>query len=455
MEERPVQAQVEPGYLRPLIPDTAPEDSDSWESIKGDIERVIMPGVTHWQHPNFFAYFPANASFPAMVADMLSGAINCIGFSWVCSPACTELETVMMDWLAKILKLPDVFLSSGKGGGVIQGTASEAVIVCILAARDRALRRLQAEDESKSKGELTSKLVAYMSDQTHSSVQKGCMIAGVQFRALVTGDYLTVTPAILQAALDEDRAKGLIPFFLCSTVGTTAACAMDDIPSIGPMANENNLWLHVDAAYAGSACVCPEYRPMINGVEFADSFNFNLHKWLLVNFDCSVLWVRNRSDLLDALSITPEYLRNRASESGLVTDYKDWQLPLGRRFRSLKIWFMLRAYGVKGLQNHIRNHIHLASLFEELVRSDDRFEVVFPRKLSLVCFRLKGSNDLNAALNAAIEGSHSIFIIHAKMHDQYILRFVPVSEFCEERHIHAAWNIIVEHATKVLAEHKE
>ncbi|XP_030652513.1 aromatic-L-amino-acid decarboxylase isoform X17 [Nomascus leucogenys] len=279
IEGRQVYPDVEPGYLRPLIPAAAPEEPDTFEDIINDVEKIIMPGVTHWHSPYFFAYFPTASSYPAMLADMLCGAIGCIGFSWAASPACTELETVMMDWLGKMLELPKSFLAekAGEGGGVIQGSASEATLVALLAARTKVIHRLQAASPELTQAAIMEKLVAYSSDQAIQVV---------------------------------------------ATLGTTTCCSFDNLLEVGPICNKEDMWLHVDAAYAGSAFICPEFRHLLNGVEFADSFNFNPHKWLLVNFDCSAMWVKKRTDLTGAFRLDPTYLKHSHQDSGLITDYR-------------------------------------------------------------------------------------------------------------------------------------
>uniref|UniRef100_A0A8C7BJQ1 Aromatic-L-amino-acid decarboxylase n=1 Tax=Neovison vison TaxID=452646 RepID=A0A8C7BJQ1_NEOVI len=292
IEGRQVYPDVEPGYLRPLIPTSAPEEPDTFEDILNDVEKIIMPGVTHWHSPYFFAYFPTANSYPALLADILCGAIGCIGFSWAASPACTELETVMMDWLGKMLKLPEAFLAGqvGEGGGVIQGSASEATLMALLAARTKVVRRLQAASPGLTQGAIMEKLVAYSSDQAHSSVERAGLIGGVKLKAIPSDGKFAMRASALQEVLEKDKAEGLIPFFLVATLGTTSCCSFDNLLEVGPICNEENMWLHIDAAYAGSSFICPEFRHLLNGVEFADSFNFNPHKWLLVNFDCSAMW---------------------------------------------------------------------------------------------------------------------------------------------------------------------
>ncbi|KAI5680036.1 hypothetical protein M9H77_01263 [Catharanthus roseus] len=454
IESFPVLSQVQPGYLRELLPESAPPHPDTLQDVLNDVQSKLLPGVTHWQSPNYFAYFPSNSSIAGFLGEMLSAGINMVGFSWIASPAATELEMLVLDWLAKALNLPDDFLSTGQGGGVIQGTASEAVLVALLAARDKVLRRIGKE--------ALGNLVVYCSDQTHSAIQKACQIAGIHSkncRALKTdscNDY-ALSPESLDEAIKQDLTIGLIPFFLCATVGSTSSTAVDPLRALGKIAKSNGIWLHVDAAYAGSACVCPEFRIYIDGVEEADSFNMNAHKWFLTNFDCSALWVKDRSAVIHSLSTNPEYLKNNASERNLVVDYKDWQIPLGRRFRSLKLWFVLRLYGLENLQAYIRNHVKLAKYFEDLVAQDSRFEIAVPRKFSLVCFRLLPpqsnehcANKLNHDLLDAVNSTGKVFISHTVLSDKYTLRFAVGAPLTEERHIVAAWKILQDEATTLL-----
>lgn len=306
--------------------------------------------MTHWHSPHFHAYFPTGNSYPAILADILSASLACIGFTWKASPACTELEMVMMDWLAKMIALPDHFLfsSKGKGGGVIQGTASEATLVALLAARNRF--------ESHTEHIDTSKLVAYCSEQAHSSVERAALLGDVTIHLVKPkDDSLSLDGESLLDAIKQDEMKGLYPFFIVATLGTTSTCAFDNLSEIASIATDKNLWLHVDAAYAGSSFICPEFRDKMAGIEFVDSFNMNPHKWLLVNFDCSTLWLKDASYVVDAFNVNPVYLQHEMQ--GKVPDYRHWQIPLGRRFRSLKMWFVFRTYGVKGLRQHIRKVI--------------------------------------------------------------------------------------------------
>ncbi|XP_012085210.1 phenylacetaldehyde synthase isoform X1 [Jatropha curcas] len=454
IENFPVLSQVEPGYLRKVLPESAPNRPGSLQNILDDVQAKILPGVTHWQSPNYFAYYPSNSSVAGFLGEMLSAGINMVGFSWITSPAATELEMIVLDWLGKMLKLPEYFFSTGQGGGVIQGTASEALLVVMLAARDKVLRRVGKD--------ALGKLVVYGSDQTHSSLQKACQIAGVHpenCRLLKTDSSTNyaLAPDLLYEAISNDISIGLIPFFLCATVGTTSSTAVDPLLALGKIAENNGMWLHVDAAYAGSACICPEYRRYIDGVEKADSFNMNAHKWFLTNFDCSALWVKDRNALIQSLSTNPEFLKNNLSEANKVVDYKDWQIPLGRRFRSLKLWMVLQLYGVENLQCYIRNHINLAKYFEGLVAEDTRFEIVAPRTFSLVCFRLlpprnneDRGNKLNHELLDAVNSTGRTFISHTVLSGKYTLRFAVGAPLTEERHVTAAWKVLQEKASALL-----
>ncbi|KAM6935289.1 aromatic-L-amino-acid decarboxylase [Lycodopsis pacificus] len=452
IEQRPVYPDVEPGYLRSLIPSEAPLEPENYDDIIKDVERVIMPGVTHWHSPNFFAYFPAASSYPAMLADMLCGAIGCIGFSWAASPACTELETVMLDWLGKMLKLPEHFIAGtdGHGGGVIQGTASEATLMSLLAARCKAIRRVQATNPETSEAEIMSKLVAYTSDQAHSSVERASLIGGTLMRKVPTDNAYAAGGGMLKKMLEEDKAAGLIPFYFCATLGTTSSCAFDHITELGPICNEENMWMHIDAAYAGSAFICPEFRPLLNGIEFADSFNFNPHKWLLINFDCSTMWLKKREDIIGAFKMEPLYLKHENQESGLITDYRHWQIPLGRRFRSLKMWFVFRMYGLQGLQAHIRKHVLLAKEFESLVRADKRFDICAEVVMALVCFRLKGSNELNQLLLKRITNSREIHLVPCQLSGLFVIRLALCSPSTDSCHIQHAWQHIVQLSSELL-----
>ena len=451
VESFPVLSQVKPGEIRAALPPKPPARGEPFDALLKDVEQLILPGVTHWQSPNFFAYFPCNASGPGILGDLLSSGLGVQGMLWSTSPACTELEIHVMDWLVGMLGLPEKFLSSGTGGGVIQDTASSAALCALLAARERATNYV-----SNKKG-CDGRLVAYVSTQTHSSLQKAAMIAGIgvdNLRAIEVDQNLAMRPDALARRIKADKQAGLTPFFVCATVGTTSSNAMDPIAAIGEVCRPHNLWLHVDAAMSGTAMLCPEFRPLQNGVELADSYNFNPHKWMFTNFDCNCFWVADRKALIQTLSILPEYLRNQATESGAVIDYRDWHIQLGRRFRSLKLWFVIRHYGVEGLQHHIRQHVQLAQQFAKWVRSDDRFELAAPAPLNLVCFRHKAGDAANQTIMDRLNKSGDLFLTHTKLHGKLTLRLCVGQTNTQQRHVENAWKRIQEEADSIASPSK-
>lgn len=410
-----------------------------------------MPNITHWQSPNFFAFFSSNSTFPAILGDLLSTGLGVNGFLWATSPACTELEIVVMDWLGKLCGLPKCFLYSESkvGGGVIQGTASEVMLVNLVAGRNRVLKRLNLTQDATA----ASRCVVYISTQTHSGAKKATMIAGIHESHVRILDVDPVTlalkPETLEKAILEDLANGLIPCYFMSTVGTTSTTAHDDLGPLGQICTKHGVWMHVDAAYAGAAMVCPEFRHFIDGIEHADSFNFNPHKWLLTNFDCSASWVKDRQAIIDALSITPEYLRNKATDAGAM-DLRDMQIPLGRRFRSLKLWFVMRSFGQRKIQEFIRNHVKLAQDFEAWVREDARFEIAFPRMLALITFRLKAGNDATKRLYEHINAQGEFYISHSVVNGTFIIRINVGTVATAEKHCRALWKALQD-ATTTLA----
>lgn len=454
IENYPVQSQVKPGYLLTKLPDTAPYCPESLEDVLKDVTDSIIPGLTHWQSPNFFAYFQTNASTAGFVGEMLCSGLNVVGFSWIASPAATELESIVMDWMGKMLKLPSTFLFSGNGGGVLHGSTCEAIVCTLVAARDRTLRNIGAEN--------IAKLVVYASDQTHSALFKGVKLVGIpssNFRCLSTSfsSEFSLSPQSLEDAIENDIKAGYVPLFLCATVGTTACGAVDPVMDLGKIARKYNLWFHIDAAYAGSACICPEFRHHLDGIELADSLSMNTHKWLLTNMDCCCLWVQQPRLLIESLSSNPEYLKNNASESNAVVDYKDWQIALSRRFRALKLWIVIRRHGLANLMLHIRSHVNLAKRFESLVAKDSRFEVVVPRRFSLVCFRLKHNDackasELNRKLLAAVNESGRAFMTHSVVGGLFIIRCAVGSTLIEERHVDDLWKLIQEKAADLVEE---
>jgi aromatic-L-amino-acid decarboxylase len=439
--EYPVLSKVHPGEISKQLPGKPPLSGEDFGKMMEDIDRIIMPGITHWQSPRFFAFFPANASFPSILGDLLSSGLGVQGMLWATSPAATELETCVMEWLAGMLGLPPVFRITSGGGGVIQDTASSAALTAVVAAREKATGFL-----SNNMG-VTEKMTAYISTQTHSSVEKAIRIAGTGYenlRITETNGNFSMQPGLLRERIRKDRENGFLPFFVCATIGTTSSNGMDPIRAIGEICKQENVWLHVDAAMAGTALICPEYRHLADGLELADSFCFNPHKWMFTNFDCDCFWVTDRKHLVNTFSILPEYLRNQASESGEVFDYRDWHIQLGRRFRSLKLWFVIRHYGVEGLQHHIRNHVALARKFADWVRRSDKFELIAEPPLNLVCFRYKGSDEDNLALMNRINRDGKIYFSHTRLNGQIVLRLcVAQTHTCEE-HVSEAWRIINE-----------
>jgi len=446
IESFPVLSQAKPGQIRASLPAAAPVKGENFEAILGDIKKLILPGVTHWQSPNFFAYFPSNSSAPAILGDLLSSGLGVQGMLWATSPACTELETHVLDWLVGMLDLPTKFLSSSTGGGVIQDTASSASLCALLAARERATNYT-----SNQRG-CEGKLVAYTSSQAHSSLEKAAMIAGIgrdNLRLVDVDNNFALRADLLEETIAADRRAGLVPFFVCASVGTTSSNAIDPVAEIGRICQKNNLWLHVDAAMSGTAALCPEFRHIHDGLELADSYTFNPHKWMFTTFDCNCFYVADRKALIQALSILPEYLRNQATESGAVIDYRDWQIPLGRRFRALKLWFVIRHYGIEGLRYHVRQHVELAQQFAGWVRNDTRFELAAPAPLNLVCFRHKGGDAVNQTIMDSLNHSGDLYLTHTKLNGELTLRLCVGQTRTELRHVQRAWDRIQEEAGKV------
>ncbi|MGC8723628.1 MAG: pyridoxal-dependent decarboxylase [Acidobacteriota bacterium] len=446
VESLPVLSRVRPGEVRSLLPPDPPGHGEPFEAVLADVERVILPGITHWQSPNFFAFFPANASGPSILGELLSAGLGVQGMLWATSPACTELETHVLDWMAQMTDLPAAFRSTGSGGGVIQDSASGAALCAVVAARERATG--SSSNERGCDGRLT----AYASTQAHSSIEKAVKLAGLgraNLRLVEVDEHFAMRPEALEAAIAQDAAAGLTPCFAAATVGTTSSNGMDPLPAIGEICKRHGLWLHVDGAMAGTAALCPEFRPLFRGLELADSYCFNPHKWMFTNFDCDCFYVADRRALITALSILPEYLRNAATESGAVIDYRDWQVSLGRRFRALKLWFVIRHYGVEGLRFHVRRHVDLAQEFAGWVREDRRFELAVEPPLNLVCFRHRGGDALNQALLDEVNGSGALYLTHTKLEGKLTLRMSIGQTHTERRHVEAAWAKIGEAAEKV------
>ena len=447
IEKYPVKSQVSPGDIRSSLKKNPPKYGESMETILKDIDRVIMPGITHWQSPMFFGYFPTNTSGPSILADLISSGLGVNGMLWETSPSCTELETQVLDWLADMLNLPNDFKSINKGGGVIQDTASSASLCAMIAARERKNR-----GKSNLFG-LKDNLIVYISSETHSSIEKAAMISGIgskNVRCIEADDGFSMDVSSLKKQIKKDIGDGHIPFFVCATIGTTSSTGIDSVKEIGRICAQYDLWMHIDAAMAGTASLCPEYQYIQEGINYANSYLFNPHKWMLTNFDCSCLFIKNREALTSALEILPEYLKTESSKKDKVTDYRDWQIPLGRRFRALKLWSVIRYYGTSGLQNYIRNHIELAQYFFRCVKNDNRFEIMAPAPLNLVCFRAKGDDELNQELLKYINDSGKILMTHTKLKNSFTLRFCVGQTHTNMSHIKRAWDLITDGLDKVI-----
>ena len=435
IEQRPVLGRIEPGDVRGQLPAHPPTEPEPLADVLADVQRVILPGIVQWQHPAFYGYFPSNVALPSVLGDLLSSGLGVNGMSWVTSPAVTEVETLMMDWMAELLGLPERFLSSSPtGGGVIQGSASEATLVAVLSARHRA-------------GAPAASQVAYATAQAHSSIDKDVRIAALGHLRVVPHDssYAMRAPALAEM-IAEDRAAGLTPSFVCTTHGTTSSLAFDPTPAIADVCADEGVWLHVDAAMSGIAALCPEHRWVNAGLDRADSYVTDAHKWMGVGFDASLYWTADRAALLGALSILPEYLRSKAAESGAI-DYRDWQIPLGRRFRALKLWFVLRLEGVLAVQEMIRDHVGLTQDLASWVYDDERFEVLAPHPLNLLCLAVRDddverANARTEALIDAANASGEALFTRTLLDGRTVLRFSIGGRNTERRHVAASWALL-------------
>lgn len=504
IKDRKVTSAVEPGYLKKLVPSNPPQDGEKWPDIMKDIKEKIMPGITHWQHPNFHAYFPAGNSYPSLLGDMLSSGLGINGFSWATSPACTELETIIMNWIGCMSGLPQSLLPfkqkespklisnnnnnnseaeenvnvitqdqnnnlndttqiedalceySTNSGGVLLGSASECVLVSMLSARYKSIEHYKMTRNSEEDDSIIlSKMVAYTSKIAHSCIKKAAMICMVKIRFLPYDQEYSLRGDTVKKAFDEDIKNGLIPFYVAGTFGTTCCCSFDRVDEIGQICQNYNVYLHVDAAYAGNSLICEEFRYLMPGIQYVDSLNYNPNKWMLVNFDCSCLWVKNNKYVINALSVDPVYLRHK--DMGRTIDYRNWGISLSRRFKALKLWFTIRSYGVKGLQNYIRNHVSLAKEFEKCILSDNRFELFNKVTLGLVCFSLKGQ-DLTEAntlshnlLEKVLEELHMTKDI---ISNKYMIRFCVNSQNASINDILYAWGIIKRAADEVILDYQ-
>jgi aromatic-L-amino-acid decarboxylase len=434
VEDLRIVPEIEPGDIRERMPDHAPEHPEPFEQVLEDLDRVVMDGLTHWQSPGWFAYFPANASFPSILGELAAAGLGQQGMLWSTSPASTEVESQVLDWLVDLLGLPATWRTTDRGGGVIQMSASDATHTALVVSRHVASQRAALD-----------KLVVYTSRQAHSSIEKGARVAGFQHLRLIdVDDSYAMVPGVLEEAMKADVHDGLVPAFVGSAVGTTGTTAIDPIRDLAAIAQRFDAWHHVDAAYAGSAMICPEFRHLQDGVELVDSYTFNPHKWMFTNFDCNVFYVSDRGPLIETLSILPPYLKNKASESGQVIDYRDWHVPLGRRFRALKLWFVLRSYGAEGIRHHIREHVRLARDLEARLVEDDRFELVAPTPLALVSFRHVEGDQATDSLASAINASGHSYVTPSKLGDVSFIRVSIGQTHTEQRHVDRLWSVIDE-----------
>ena len=442
VEERPVRANVRPRAIFEQLPQHPPMSAEPFADVFRDFEQVILPGMTHWQHPSFFAYFPANSSPASILAEMLTATMGAQCMSWVTSPAATELEERVMGWLREMLGLPPAFT------GVLQDTASTATLVALLTAREaRSQHRINEEGFPDG-----VRFSVYCSTETHSSIEKGVKIAGIgknALRKIRVDDSFAMIPEELEQAVKRDLSDGWTPLCAVATIGTTGSTAIDPVRRIGDICARHRLWFHVDAAYGGTALLLPEMRWIADGLEFADSFVVNPHKWMFTNFDCSAYFVRDPATLVKTFEILPEYLKT--SEGSQVNNYRDWGIQLGRRFRALKLWFVIRTYGVNGLCEKLREHLALAESFLQKVKAAPHFEILAPAPLTTICFRYHPAgmrndeelNELNATLLEALNKSGRLYLTHTKLNGRLALRFVVSQTNVSQRHVDAAWELIV------------
>lgn len=447
VEKYPVKSSVKPGEVFTKLPDDPPVKPESFESFMKDLDEIIMPGMSHWQSPNFYAYFPANTSGPSILAEMIMATLGAQCMIWETSPAATELEEKMMIWLRDLIKLPNTF------EGVIQDSASTSTLAAILTAREKATDfRINEEGAASFPG-----LRIYCSEQTHSSIEKAVKISGIgrenMVKIPVRKDF-TIDVKKLREAIENDKSAGLKPCCVIATFGTTGTTAIDPLKSIGRICAENGIWFHVDAAMGGTALILPEYQWMLDGKEFIDSIVFNPHKWMFTGFDCSAYFVKNPAYLIRTFEILPEYLRTRTR--GEVNDYRDWGIPLGRRFRALKLWSVMRMYGVEGLRDKVRGHIRIAKRLAELIIREDDFQILAPVTLNVVCFRYRpvGKDDdeinrINETLNHRLNDTGKIYLTHTTVNGIYTLRMVIGQTNVTPKHVEKAWKLIMKTAREL------
>lgn len=433
--------------IKSAFPPTAPGNGESFEKIMEDIEKYIMPGIIHWQHPGFYGFFPSCCSFPAILSIMFADSLGHVGFHWNLAPSGSELETIVLDWFGKIIGLPDAFLRytfRSRGGAVIKLSTTECIFVSMITARQYKLKEFCDKNPSMSPAVFLSSLVVYCTKELASWITNCAKLVEVNVKILGTDENFRLRGETVKLAIKEDIEAGSIPFFTCIALGSRSGVC-DPIDEIGPICKQYGIWLHVHAPYAGTAMICPEYKHFLKGIEYAQSFNVDPSMWMLMHVDCAVLFVQDIFKLIESASVDRTKLGYSFAE-------KDWFYPCGgSEFRAMKLWFVMRIYGVEGLQKHIRNHTHLAKLFKENVKKDERFEIIIS-EFGVVCFRLVGSDELNKYLLNVINSSGKIFMTPCELNDRFILRFVVCTERANERDIMYAWNLICKCAEEVLRE---
>ncbi len=447
IEEFQVKAKVKPGEILEKLPLNPPAEAETMDKIFHDFKQIILPGMTHWQSPNFFAYFPANSSYPSVLAEMITATLGAQCMIWETSPAAAELEERVMKWLIQMIGLPQEF------EGVIQDTASTASLTALLTAREKA-SKLQINESGFTGNE---KFRIYCSTETHSSIEKAVKIAGFGKNSLVkigVDKEFRMRTGLLKEAIGRDLQKAYQPLCIIATIGTTGTTAIDPLEEIAAISSEYKIWLHVDAALAGSALILPELRWMIKGIEKVDSFVFNPHKWLFTNFDCSAYFVRDAGLLIKTMEILPEYLKT--GTRGRVNDYRDWGIPLGRRFRALKLWFVIRNFGLEGLQKKLSYHLQLTRQLKQIIEDSNDFEIMAPVPLNTICFRYHPSgiddpvklDKMNERLMQQLNESGKVYFTHTRLNGNYVIRFVIGQTNVAEKHIKNAWDLIQEFSQK-------
>ena len=447
LESKPVKSSVRPKAIFNQISSLPPQKPEKFESIMKDMDEKIMPGITHWQHPNFHAYFPGNSSFPSLLGEIVTSTLGAQCMIWETSPAAAELEEVVMNWLKEMMNLPKNWY------GVIQDTASTATLVALISAREE-----KTGFEVNKNGFKDKKLRVYCSKEIHSSIEKAIKIAGFGASNLVkisVSKNMAMLPEELNKAIKTDLDRGHIPCAVVAGSGTTGTLAFDPLTEIGAICKKYKLWFHIDAAYAGTSRILEEQRQLTTGIELADSYVFNPHKWMFTNFDCTAYFVKDKEVLIRSFEILPEYLRTKTQ--GLVNDYRDWGIQLGRRFRALKLWFVIRTYGTEGLKARIRDHISYAKWLEANIHNHPNFELMAHSELNMVVFRYFQSelddqelDAINEKILSSINQSGEAYITHTKVHDKYVIRIVTGQTYLEKRHVEKMWNLIELHTQMTL-----